>query len=131
MTPFLAILRDVLHRHRLQQEDVPTSIKLILCVRSATDICLLDTLNPEDILPGYEQRVQISVHVFITSKEEVLKDGELESMEGVVPYESYRNTRTDERALSLYGHPLTRFKQCQPWRLQVTPSGLQVRCSPL
>ncbi|KAG6557586.1 hypothetical protein Mapa_000862 [Marchantia paleacea] len=109
VTPFLAILRDVLHRHRLQQEDLPTSIKLIFCVRNAKDLCLLDTLNPEDILPGYEERLQITIHAFITSKVEVLKDGELGSMEageGVVPYENYRYTRINEHSLSFSGDPV-------------------------
>ncbi|KAG6555840.1 hypothetical protein Mapa_002481 [Marchantia paleacea] len=106
VTPFLAILRDILHRHKLRQDHLPTSIQLILCVRNPKDMCLLDTINPSEILADYQDHVQIKVQAFVTSKVEISKDEEMNSSEAVVPYQHYSYTHMTEAPKQYTGPPL-------------------------
>ncbi|CAM6092355.1 unnamed protein product [Calypogeia fissa] len=68
VTPFLAILRDLLHRYRLQQEDLPSSVQLIICVRDASELHILNALDPSSILPMYADHLTIKIDAFVTSK---------------------------------------------------------------
>ncbi|BBN10085.1 ferric-chelate reductase [Marchantia polymorpha subsp. ruderalis] len=111
VTPFLAILKDILHRHKLRQENLPTSIHLIFCVRNQKDLCLLDTINPSEILPNYEDLVQIRIHAFVTSKVDLIKDEELNSSEAIVPYQHYNYTYMNEPSKQYTGPPLAAVRE--------------------
>ncbi|KAG6555839.1 hypothetical protein Mapa_002480 [Marchantia paleacea] len=111
VTPFLAILRDVLHRHKLHQENLPSSIQIVFCVRNQKDLYLLDTINPSEILPNYEDLVQIRVHAFVTSKVDLIKDEEVNSSEAIVPYQHYNYTYMNEPSKQYAGPPLEAVRE--------------------
>ena len=74
LTPALAIIRDILYRYKDVRSSpasttLPTSITLYHCIRKPEELCVLNTLYPNQILPGYETLgLRIRVHVYITSK---------------------------------------------------------------
>ncbi|KAI5065856.1 hypothetical protein GOP47_0018480 [Adiantum capillus-veneris] len=70
LTPLLAMLCDVLHRQRRGQgaASLPTSIHLYHCVRKPEELCVLNSIDPHQISPGYEKRgLRIHVSAFVTS----------------------------------------------------------------
>ncbi|KAL2649831.1 hypothetical protein R1flu_017959 [Riccia fluitans] len=67
ITPFLAVLRDILHRYKLGNDDLPEEITLFYCARKPLDLAILNTLDPRNILRDYQNRVKIRVHAYCTS----------------------------------------------------------------
>lgn len=68
ITPLLALLGDVLHRQRLGQRDLPSSIQLYHCVRKREELCVLNSVDPNGIVPEYErQGLSIRVFAYVTS----------------------------------------------------------------
>lgn len=53
VTPFLAIIQDLLKRHQLLQDGVPTNVQLVWCVRRKAELTTLKTIKPAPIYPGY------------------------------------------------------------------------------
>ncbi|KAI5076064.1 hypothetical protein GOP47_0008129 [Adiantum capillus-veneris] len=72
VTPILAILRDILHRHKValkKASHLPTSIEVYHCVRTPVELCVLNEIDPNQILPDYGKLgLSIHVHAYITSK---------------------------------------------------------------
>ncbi|KAL3701380.1 hypothetical protein R1sor_019402 [Riccia sorocarpa] len=100
VTPFLAILQDILYRHKLHlAQNLPSSVHLILCVRHAKDLSILDTINPCDILPNYTDAVKITIQAYVTSRD-LVTDVEMNSGHGdpaaVISYEHFRATYLNE-----------------------------------
>ncbi|BBN00036.1 ferric-chelate reductase [Marchantia polymorpha subsp. ruderalis] len=67
ITPFLAILRDILYRYKMNQEGLPEVINLFYCARKPIDLAILNTLDPRDILPDFQSIVKIRIHAYCTS----------------------------------------------------------------
>lgn len=68
VTPLLAVLQDILHRKRLGQDNLPSSIHLHHCVRKQEELCVLNSVDPNHILPQYEkQGLDIRVNAYVTS----------------------------------------------------------------
>lgn len=70
VTPFIAIIKDILHRYRLGKEHLPTNIKLIICVKNEAELHILDTLAPNSVLPGYDDHVKLSIQAFVTQEQQ-------------------------------------------------------------
>ncbi|KAI5084359.1 hypothetical protein GOP47_0000528 [Adiantum capillus-veneris] len=69
VTPLLAIVSDVLHRKRLGQEDLPNSIHIYHCVRTPEELCVLNSVDPNSIVPQYEKHgLMIDVCAYVTSQ---------------------------------------------------------------
>ena len=73
ITPAMAILRDILYRYKdihTTSTSLPTSITLYHCIRKPEDLDVLDSVYPNQILPGYDTLgLSIKVQVYITSKD--------------------------------------------------------------
>lgn len=68
VTPLLAIVSDVLHRKRLGKENLPSSIHIYNCVRTPEELCVLNSVDPNSIVPEYEKHgLMIRVCAYITS----------------------------------------------------------------
>eukprot|EP00250_Pteridium_aquilinum_P020333 c24786_g1_i1 orf=522-2951(+) len=68
VTPLLAILQDILWRKRLEEENLPSSIHLYHCVRKQEELCVLNSIDPNLILPHYEKHgLDIRVNAYVTS----------------------------------------------------------------
>ena len=73
ITPLLAILRDILHRYKNIKHNastcLPTSITLYHCIRKPEELCVLNSVDPNQILPGYDTLgLTIKIHAYITSQ---------------------------------------------------------------
>mgnify|MGYP002775580199 CR=1 FL=1 len=73
ITPAMAILRDILYRYKNIKQtstSLPTSITVYHCIRKPEDLDVLDSVYPNQILPGYDTLgLSIEVHVYVTSKD--------------------------------------------------------------
>ncbi|KAL2613804.1 hypothetical protein R1flu_025496 [Riccia fluitans] len=107
VTPFLAIIQDILHRHKKRQQNLPSVIELIFCVRNPKDLCILDTISPSEILPDYSDFVKITVHAYVTSKE-LVTDVEMNSCDDsvVLSYPHFSDTYRNEPPKQFSGPPL-------------------------
>lgn len=75
VTPFLAIIQDLLKRHELQQEGLPTNIHLIWCVRRRSELATLRTIKPSQIYPRFAYKqdganggLTLNVQAFVTGE---------------------------------------------------------------
>ncbi|MCO5609894.1 hypothetical protein L7F22_064128 [Adiantum nelumboides] len=72
VTPILAILRDILHRLKGANGNIkglPTTIEVYHCVRTSKELCVMNDIDPSQILPDYEKLgLNVRVHAYITSK---------------------------------------------------------------
>ena len=74
ITPLLAILCDILHRYKNVKYNVsaclPTSVIVYHCVRKPEELCVLNSVDPNQILPGYDTNLglTIKIHAYITSQ---------------------------------------------------------------
>ncbi|BBM97679.1 ferric-chelate reductase [Marchantia polymorpha subsp. ruderalis] len=108
ITPFLAILRDILHRHRRKQQDVPCNIQLIYCVRNPKEMSILDTLNLHELCPNYADSLNIVFHPFVTSKikpQNYDADGRVEI--NSASYEDFSYVHMNEPVIEVLGKPVS------------------------
>lgn len=70
ITPFLAILNDLLKRHQLKQEKkLPVRVQVIWSVRSISEISVLRDIRPAQICPSFgdtSSSLTLEVEVFVT-----------------------------------------------------------------
>lgn len=70
ITPFIAVLRDLLCRHRQENDSnqhLPSKVHLIWCVRSASELQTLESLSPSLLFPDYATgKLNIDVKAYIT-----------------------------------------------------------------
>ncbi|KAH7404965.1 hypothetical protein KP509_15G051300 [Ceratopteris richardii] len=98
VTPLLAILSDVLHRTRATQMNASQtrSIHLYHCIRKVEELCVLNSVNPNDICPEYEKlglRICVSVYVTNSSSTTGCKDREIDLK--TANYLSAKNDRNE------------------------------------
>ena len=79
VTPYLAILRDLLKRHENAEEGLPTNVQLIWCVRRSPELATLRAIQPNKIYSNYgcedsKPRLAIDVNAYITGEPEQPKD---------------------------------------------------------
>ncbi|KAL2621508.1 hypothetical protein R1flu_001713 [Riccia fluitans] len=67
ITPFMAIIRDLLCRYQKGQESIPENVELIWCVPRKTDLGTLRDISPEEIYPEVTtSKLKICVRCFVT-----------------------------------------------------------------
>lgn len=75
ITPFLAILNDLLKRHQLKQENkLPDRVKVIWSVRSISEISVLRDIRPALICPSLgatNNSLKLEVEVYVTRNDAV------------------------------------------------------------
>lgn len=75
VTPFMAIVEDLLKRHSLQQEGLPTNAQLIWCVRGKAELATLGTIKPGQIYPGYghqqSKSFKLALRAYVTGEPKV------------------------------------------------------------
>jgi hypothetical protein len=68
ITPFIAILRDLLHRHQRQQPN-PRDLTLIWAVKKSKELQILDLVSLSSICPDYDMKLNLNVQLFVTQEE--------------------------------------------------------------
>ncbi|KAG0558552.1 hypothetical protein KC19_10G036900 [Ceratodon purpureus] len=66
VSPFVAILRDLLHRYQRGQPNLPSDVTLIWAVQKSEELQLLDLVSASTICPDYNQKLNLHVHAFVT-----------------------------------------------------------------
>lgn len=75
ITPYLAIIKELLKRHQLKQDGLPTHVQLIWCVRRSSELSTLLDICPAKICPnlaaaGEEfKSLTIDVAVYVTGED--------------------------------------------------------------
>lgn len=70
VSPFVAILRDLLHRYQRDQPNLPFDVTLIWAVQKSEELQLLDLVSASTICPDYNKKFNLHVHVFVTRETE-------------------------------------------------------------
>lgn len=78
ITPFIAILRDLLHRHQRQQPNLPRDLTLIWAVKKSKELEILNLVSPSSICPDYDMKLNLNVQLFVTQEEEEAEEAEAE-----------------------------------------------------
>ncbi|MCO5559201.1 hypothetical protein L7F22_012796 [Adiantum nelumboides] len=65
VTPLLALLRDILHRKRRGDKHLPSKVHLYHCVRKPEELCVLNSIDPNEILPNYQEHAGLDIRVFV------------------------------------------------------------------
>lgn len=75
ITPFLAMVRDLLKRHQLLQDGLPTDVQLVWCVRRRSELATLKTIKPGQIYPGYSATktgsLNLTIKAYVTGDEAI------------------------------------------------------------
>lgn len=87
VSPFVAILRDLLHRYQREQSNLPSDVTLIWAVQKSEELQLLDLVPASKICPDYNQKFNLHVHAFVTREE---GPATLENSETSDPQQKYR-----------------------------------------
>ncbi|KAH9556525.1 hypothetical protein CY35_07G033500 [Sphagnum magellanicum] len=70
VSPFVAIIRDLLQRYQRRQNHLPTDVTLIWAVKKSEELQLLDLVSPSSICPQYDLKFNLKVHTFVTQEAE-------------------------------------------------------------
>ncbi|XP_017984947.1 PREDICTED: ferric reduction oxidase 7, chloroplastic [Theobroma cacao] len=70
ISPFLAILSDILHRVRDGKPCLPRKILLVWAVKKSDELPLLSTIDMELICPFFADKVKIEINIYVTRESE-------------------------------------------------------------
>ncbi|KAF8013712.1 hypothetical protein BT93_I1545 [Corymbia citriodora subsp. variegata] len=66
ISPFLAILSDILHLTKEGKPCVPKNVLVIWAIKKSDELPLLSTLNVESICPNFSEKLNLEVSVYVT-----------------------------------------------------------------
>ncbi|XP_004486416.1 ferric reduction oxidase 7, chloroplastic-like [Cicer arietinum] len=66
ISPFLAILSDILHRVRDGKPCQPRNVLIVWAVKKSNELPLLSTVDMETICPRFSDKVNINIHIYVT-----------------------------------------------------------------
>ncbi|OWM66662.1 hypothetical protein CDL15_Pgr010313 [Punica granatum] len=80
ISPFVAILSDILHRVRDEKPCLPRHVLLIWAIKRSSEISLLSTIDVKALDPFLLDRVNIEIRIYVTRESEPpLEEGKFES----------------------------------------------------
>ncbi|KAF3440643.1 hypothetical protein FNV43_RR18927 [Rhamnella rubrinervis] len=80
LSPFVAILRDILHRVREGKTCLPRNILIIWAVRRSNELSLLSTIAMESICPFFSGKLNIETRIYVTRESEPpLEEGKVQN----------------------------------------------------
>ncbi|XP_002989049.2 ferric reduction oxidase 6 [Selaginella moellendorffii] len=66
VSPFIAILRDILHRYNMNHGNLPKEVTLIWAVKYSKELGIINLVQPEFIFPDYASRLKLTIQAFVT-----------------------------------------------------------------
>ena len=70
LSPFLAILSDILHRVNEGKPCLPRNVLVVWAVKKSNELPLLSSLDMEAICPFFYDKVNINIHIYVTRESE-------------------------------------------------------------
>ena len=78
ISPFLAILSDILHSAREDKTCLPRNILIIWAIKKSNELSLLSTVDMESICPSFSDKVNIEIQIYVTRESEPpLEEGKI------------------------------------------------------
>ncbi|KAH9287552.1 hypothetical protein KI387_031669, partial [Taxus chinensis] len=68
ISPFVAILRDLLHRTEQGQFGLPRNVLLIWAVKKSKELYILDLVDAECICPAFANKICLELQVYVTQE---------------------------------------------------------------
>lgn len=65
ISPFLAILSDILHRAR-DGKNVPSKVLVVWAVKKSDELPLLSTVDMESICPSFSNKLSLEIQIYVT-----------------------------------------------------------------
>ncbi|GLT75699.1 hypothetical protein SLA2020_474020 [Shorea laevis] len=79
ISPFLAILSDILNRIKYEKPCFTRNVLLVWAVRNSGEVSLLSTVDMESICPSYSDKLTIEIEIYATRESEpLLEEGKAE-----------------------------------------------------
>ncbi|XP_050224586.1 ferric reduction oxidase 7, chloroplastic-like [Mercurialis annua] len=76
ISPFLAILSDILHRINEKRHCLPKNIMVIWAVKRSNELPLLSSIDMESICPYFSEKLDLEIHIYVTRETDPpLEDG--------------------------------------------------------
>ncbi|KAK3000660.1 hypothetical protein RJ639_020669 [Escallonia herrerae] len=78
ISPFLAILSDILHRIRDSRPCMPRNILIVWAVKRSNELSLLQTVPMEEICPRFSDKLNLEIETYVTRESEPsLEEGQV------------------------------------------------------
>nr|WEQ60891.1 FRO7 [Lycium barbarum] len=76
ISPFLAILSDILHRINDSKPCLPRNILIVWAIKNSDELPLLDTVDMEAICPLFSEKLNLEIQTFVTRESQpTLEEG--------------------------------------------------------
>ncbi|KAL5993186.1 hypothetical protein ACLOJK_014109 [Asimina triloba] len=67
ISPFLAILKDILHRIR-EKEPCPSKVLVIWSIKRSKELHLLSVIDPESLCPSFSDKLKLEIRAYVTQE---------------------------------------------------------------
>ncbi|PKI50258.1 hypothetical protein CRG98_029331 [Punica granatum] len=82
VSPFFAILSDILHRTREGKPCLPSNVLLIWAIKKSDELPLLSTVDMESICPFFPNKLNLEIDIYVTRESEPpLEEGNVDKAE--------------------------------------------------
>ncbi|VYS69839.1 unnamed protein product [Arabidopsis thaliana] len=76
ITPFFAILSDILHRKRDGKDCLPGKVLVVWAIKNSDELSLLSAIDIPSICPFFSKKLNLEIHIYVTRQSEpCLEDG--------------------------------------------------------
>ncbi|KAL1225220.1 Ferric reduction oxidase 7 [Cardamine amara subsp. amara] len=81
ITPFFAILSDILHRKRDGKACLPSKVLVIWAIKNSDELSLLSAIDIPSICPFFSKKLNLELNIYVTRQSEpLLEDGMVHKM---------------------------------------------------
>ncbi|OMP08094.1 Ferric reductase, NAD binding protein [Corchorus olitorius] len=102
ISPFLAILSDILHRVRDGKPCLPRNVLVVWAVKKSDELPLLSTIDMESICPFFSDKVNIEFNIFVTreSQPSLASAKDEHEQDDTIKVESDQNGTVSQKTLN-------------------------------
>ncbi|KAJ8754927.1 hypothetical protein K2173_015439 [Erythroxylum novogranatense] len=87
ISPFLAILSDVLHRTHQGRPCLPRNILVVWAIKKSDELSLFSAIDMDSICPNFSSKLNLEILTYVTRESEpMLEDGKFDEVKTKRPY---------------------------------------------
>ncbi|KAM0940150.1 putative ferric-chelate reductase (NADH) [Dioscorea sansibarensis] len=84
ISPFLAILSDIIHRINEGRRCLPQNVLVVWAVKNSKELSLISAVNAQSIHPSFSDKLQLDIQAYVTQESvPPLEEGKLHDMSSV------------------------------------------------